>query len=932
MEKTSNYKIPMKFILSLIFAACLSQTNGQNAENKINKDSLVKTSINTLIYPFYRSSLRSSTGSVSIIKGENLTTHPTSNLLEALSGRFASGYFSTTDYSPGSKNVNSSIRGLGYSTMVDGMNGSMENLDPMEIESVSLVSGIADRAMLGSDAKFNMLMVNTRRGKNGVNKFDVSVDLGSMISKHQPTWASGYDNAVIYNKIRGIDGLTPKYDDAFLLGLQSGVNSLRYPNEDYYSHLLNNSAAFKKIGLSYTGGSKNTQYFVFIGYQSEGEGLLKIQERKMDQFRLRGNLDTKLSDKISLSIDFSGRFDFYKTAPNETSIFSVLQYYPSYAFPIVAINDPTKFKYGTTQDFGLNPIADQNLLGGIEANNQFSQNKIQLNFDLSSITKGLKLNTGIIYNISTSVEYQKKSGTTFQLLEPIYGKTAGGADTLTYRSNGGIDKISPPSLKTADDINQNMNAFANLSYHRSLGSHDLCFSLVDYFRYSFPKSRYSQVQKNDLSLSAKYAFRDKLYFEGVLTYSRDNYLPLKNRGGFFPAVGMGWILSEESYMKDLSFLNFMKLRANYGVIGSSDISNYYLSRTEWSILAGGAIFGSASGTKWDAANLLQTGNPNLEYVKNKQLDIGVDMSMFNNSLNIQLNAYNYYKEGIVDLALSPLIVGNFTRYVNIGKQQFYGVELSSEYNGKMNNDFTYTLGVNLGYKKSKIIADNNPSYEHEWMNEVGNPTDGIYGYVAERLFQSVNDINASEKQFLGNVRTGDIKFADLDGNGKIEPSLDSKMIGHSSPNYLYGINIRLNYKGFGLYVLGSGIADLDLNVVGNTYFRPGQSHKYSSYAADMFNSGKLPTPTTLVSTNNAVTSTYFLIDGSYFKIKNIEFSYTLPYNLTKTLACKNIKIFARGTNLLSISKVPELDPEALNTGLSTYSSMMTVTGGMNITF
>ena len=598
----------------------------------------------------------------------------------------------------------------------------------------------------------------------------------------------------------------------------------------------------------------------------------------------------------------------------------------------MAINDPTKFKNGTTLDFGLNPIADQNLLGGIEMNNQYSQNKIQLNFDLSSIANGLKLNTGITYNIMTSVDFQKISGTTYQLLEPIFGKTIAGADTLTYRSNGGIDKVSPPSSKTGDDIDQNMNAFVNLSYIRSLGSHDLSFSLVDYFRYSFPKSRYSQVQKNDLSLSAKYAYKNKLYLEGVVTYSRDNYLPINNRGAFFPAIGMGWIISEESFIKELSFINYMKLRANYGIIGSSDISNYYLSRTEWSILGGGAIFGSTGGTRWDAANLLQTGNPNLEYVKNKQLDVGVDMYMFSNRLSIQVNAYNYYKDGIVDLALSPLIVGNFSKYVNIGKQQFYGVEFCTEYRGVLNNDFSYSFGLNMGYKKSKILADNNPRYTLDWMNEVGNPTDAIYGYVAERLFESVEDINASEKQFLGNVRTGDIKFADLDGNGRIEPNLDRKMIGHSSPNYLYGINISLNYKGFGLYVLGAGIADLDLNVVGNTYFRPGLKNKYSSYAAEMFRSGELPTPTTLNSTNNAVPSTFFLIDGSYFKLKNIELSYTLPYHFTKSLVCKNIKVFVRGTNLLTISKVPDLDPEALNAGLSTYPSMMTFTGGLNITF
>ncbi len=917
-------------ITVLFFSIILDIFAATPANIPDQKDSLSRKKPDVISYPFYHAPIISSTGSMTVVSGEMLSTIPTTNLIETLSGRLPSAYFSTNDYKPGARGVRTSLRGMSLSTMIDGISSSIDELDPLEIESISLINSITDRAKLGADAKFNLLMVNTKRGKRGVNQFDVSVESGSMITKHLPTWVNGYENALIYNQIRIIDGLQPKYNADFLNGIKDGNHSLRYPNENYYDYIFNSSGAYNKLGLSYTGGSQNTQYFVFMGYQNEGAGLLKIQDRKLNRFRLRGNLDTKLSDDITLSLDFSGRFNFINIPPNENNITNVIRNYPSYAFPVIANDDPQNFKYGTTLDYGINPIADQNLLGGIINNNQFAQNKIQLKFDLKSILRGLKLHSGMSYTVFNDVSYQRKSGTTFELLEPIFGKTSAGNDTLTFRSNGGIDKISPLTIKIDDYVNQDMSAFANLFFQRTIEHHNIDISIINYFRYNYPRNRYSVVQKNDLSISGKYAFQNKYFVEGVLTYTKDNYLPVKNRNAFFPSVGAAWIMSEESFMAETSYIDFLKVRANYGIIGSSDISNYHLSRTEWSILTNGAVFGPTNGTRMDAANLIQTGNPDLDFVRNKQMELGFDATLFNKSLYVGVNAYNNYQDGIVSLSVSPLIVGNFNKYVNIGIQQFYGIDLSAEYSWNINKNFSYTVGVNVGYKKSNIIADNNPRYDLEWMNEVGNPTDAIYGYVAERLFLSYDDIQNAEKQFLGNLRPGDLKYKDLDGNGKVEPNLDRKMIGHSSPNYLFALNFKMDYKGIGLYVLGTGVADVDINVVGNTYFRPGQNNKYSTHAAKMFNDGTLPTPTTLISTNNALPSTYFLIDGSYFKIKNIELSYKLPETYSRYLNCKQIRFFTRGSNLISFSSVPELDPEAITAGLTNYPSLMTITGGFSI--
>jgi len=734
----------------------------------------------------------------------------------------------------------------------------------------------------------------------------------------------------MYNQASINEGLAPKYNTPFVNALSTGENSLRYPNEDYYGSLFNNNASYRRVGLSYSGGNRNTQYFIYLGLLNEGDKLMKIQDRSMDRYRLRGNLDTKLSDMVSLSLDFVGRISNTNIPVNEANIFSVTSTYPSYAFPIVAKDDPADFRYGRTVDFGINPIAEQMLLGNRQSSNQFAQNKIQLDFDLNTLADGLTFSTGLNYSISSSITTQRKNGYTFKMLEPIYMTDIAGLDSLTYKSYG-EDKVMVSTVKSDENIEQDVAAFGKLSYEKVIGNHSLEFNLVDFYRYYYPKDKGLSVAKNDLTFTSHYDYNNKYYFEASVTYSQDNFLPVVNRGGFFPAIGAGWIMSDESFFKNVSWVNFLKLRANAGVIGSTGITNYQLTESRWAI-PGTVTFGPSSGTKsYQVLSSSQIGNPDLDWVKNTQLDAGIDASLFGNKLNIELNTYKYTIDGIIDNELASTIVGSFTKMVNIGKNEYSGIEFAMEYKNNI-SDFNYSIGLNAGYKTSKILKNNNPHYANQWMTQIGNPVDGIYGYAAQGLFQSQDDIDNYDKQLLGNVRTGDIKYSDLDGNGLVEPLIDQKMIGNSSPSYIYGINLNLTYKNFGLFIQGSGIADVDLDVLSNTYFRPVLMNKYSEYALQRSKNGDFPAPSTATNSNNSVRSSYWLIDGSFFKIKNVELSYSLPTRLMEALGSTSIKCFIRGTNLLTFSNVPELDPEALSAGVTNYPSMMNITGGLSMSF
>ena len=921
-----NRKIKLFLCFSMIVVLAYAQRTNRNDSLITNQQKEYKL----LDYSFYSRPQISATSSVVALSGDTLAKYPTTNLVEALKGKIPSGLFSTTSYTPGEISTSSTIRGMGVSTMVDGMSFSLSDLDPMEIESVTITNGVTDRAVLGSSSKFNLINVNSRRGKVGENKFKVSIESGTKIIQQLPTWVSGYDNAMLYNTASVNDGLEPKYNNDFLASLKSGANTLRYPNEDYFGQLFNRTGSYRRLGVSYTGGSDRTKYFVFLGYTNEGDGLLKLQDKNINRIRVRGNIDTKISDIITLSVDFIGRYAQQNTPPLEDNIFSVTSTYPSYAFPVVAFNDAGNKQYGRTLDFAQNPIAQQTLLGRRESSGQFSQNNIKLNFDLDGITKGLSFTTGFNYSISNSVGYERKNGYTFKLYEPVYKTDILGSDSLTFVSYG-QDKVALSTRLTSESITQNFVAFANLEYKIIKNKSSLYMNLIDYFRFYNPKDKGMVSTKNDLSLITRYGYDNRYFADVTLTYSQDNFLPEKNRRKIFPAFGAAWLINKESFLSDVKWVDLLKLRFNYGIIGSSDLSDYYISQTRY-VVPGSIPFGPASGpVNYNAVNLSLVGNESLDWVLNKQAELGIDASLLNNKIGLNMSVYQYTIDGIIDTDLSPKIVGVFNKYTNIGKNKYQGIDFGISHNNRI-GDFSYELGVNFGLKRSEIVKDNRIVYQNSWMNRIGNPTDGIYGFEAVRLYASTSDIDNSEKQFLGNVSPGDIKYKDIDGNQKVEPLFDQKMIGHSSPNYIYGLNLNLAYKNLSLYIQGSGIADVDINVSGNTYFKPVLRNKYSTYVAERVANNNYPRLSTFTNPNNAALSTYWLMDGSYFKINNVELAYTLIPQSRISKVIKNVKIFVRGTNLLSFSNIPELDPEAISAGVSDYPSMKTITAGLNIGF
>ncbi|MFC2081489.1 hypothetical protein ACFLR8_04695, partial [Bacteroidota bacterium] len=312
-----------------------------------------------------------------------------------------------------------------------------------------------------------------------------------------------------------------------------------------------------------------------------------------------------------------------------------------------------------------------------------------------------------------------------------------------------------------------------------------------------------------------------------------------------------------------------------------------------------------------------------------------DAVLFNN-LSLAFDYFDISREGLIMNSPIPAVLGTQSFMDNIGITAYSGFDLSVRYTYKQGNNLSFSVGVNVGHYSSEVVESNELDYPFPWIGSEGRPSDAIYGLEAEGLLTEA-DIEGGPNQLFGPVSPGNIKYKDLNGDDAVQDFIDEKMIGHNRPRYNYGIDLKVKYQNFNLYVLGYGLSDYDITIRNNPYFFTYGNNKYSAYVQanrwTMDNpdvNAAHPRLTSGSNNNDDRNSSYWLINGGFFKIKNVELSYTFNESVIPKISM--LKVFLRGTNLLTFSAIEDLDPENLDFGISTYPSMRTFTTGLSITF
>jgi len=441
------------------------------------------------------------------------------------------------------------------------------------------------------------------------------------------------------------------------------------------------------------------------------------------------------------------------------------------------------------------------------------------------------------------------------------------------------------------------------------------------------------LQTANTALRTNYSFRDRYIAEVNLALMGSDKFPENNRYFMSYAGGFGWIVTEEDFLKANPAINYLKVKASGGLLGYDAQTEWNLHHTRW---IDGGNYNFRENIGFNRVALSNWANPHLKWEKSLESNIGIEGLLFNRKLWVEVNYFNETRSDIIRNAGSyyTAVYGNLYGQMNMEKVRNQGVEGEFKYMNKA-GDFFYSAGFSGMYSKNKLLATNEIEYPSEDRRTVGKPTDAMFGYTAKGLFGKEVDLPNAPHQTFGYYTIGDIAYEDLNNDQAIDEN-DQKMIGNSFPRVNLGLNVDLAWKGFALNLLG--VSSLGVNSwLNNSYYWNYGENKWSDQTLNRFHpvnnpDGTYPRLTTTNGSNNFINSTFWLANTGFFRLKNVELSYTFGFNKPLSPAVKTVKVFMRGTNILTISKVKELDPEALNAGVNNYPLFSTYTVGLSVVF
>lgn len=888
--------------------------------------------------PFYQSSLFNATAPVNIIKGTDIEKYSTFDLNEALTGLVPNGIFIPLSNRPGNDKASMRIRGFNYLVLVDGVPRPISEVSAYEIESVNILKGLSATAMYGSDARDGIVYIQTKRGKAGNNYIDVDVEYGQsiVIGKDLPVWLNSWNYARLYNEAFENDGLPDYYNDEALAFYMDGTAPIRYPDEELYKMIFNKSMEYRKFNISHGGGSETARFFLNLRYQGEGDGLYKIGSISSNTLGIRSNLDVKITDFLKLTADVYGNLYTLKSPNAEDNVWEVLGSYPPNAYPVLIAPDT----FGTSETYRINPVGDLTNHLYTKQFDMAGRFNLGLELDLSRWIEGLSTGANLAYDINTLGTFVERPDLSYTLYEPVFSSSNTIPDSL--KKYGLNNPSAGISQVTRNYYRQFLN-YMKIEYKRHIGNHQFMAGVLNKFysqKYFWVDAQSQDIMKQDLSLNLTYNFRNRYFIDYIMSYTGLRNLPADLRFKLFPTIGLSWVLSEEPFIKDNEFITLLKLRTSYGSMGFYNNQDNYLYNTYWTE-GNWTVFNNrteSSRQNFRGTYLVQLGNEKIDWAVQTEFNIGLDAVLMKDRIELGLNLYDILREGIIMRSPVPLINGSRNFFENIGAERYNGVDLSLIYKSVHNKSFKFSLGFNVGYNISEVIASNNVEYPFEWMKREGKPVDAFFGLVSKGLLS--NEVHLSDPlQTFGAVNAGNISYKDLNNDGLVQSAIDEKMIGHTTPRYNYGIQVNLHYKNLGLYILGYGLADYDLNIRNNSYFYAYGNNKYSDFvmqnrwtAENPDPSARHPRLTSGSNSNDNRNSTYWLIDGSFYTIKNMELSYTFPAMVTERYGINNLLLFLRANNLLTFSKVKDLYPGNINFGVSTYPLMRTISTGLSVSF
>jgi TonB-linked SusC/RagA family outer membrane protein len=910
-------------------------------------------------------------GSITTVNPAELKM-PSSNLTAALAGNMAGIIAYQRSGEPGRDNADFFVRGIttfGANTnpliLIDNVELSqtdLARLQPDDIASFSIMKDATATALYGARGANGVILVTTKRGTDGPAK--IFVRLENSISS--PTRNIKLADPVTYMKMhneailtRNPLGTLEYSKDKIENTMKPGANPYIYPANDWYGMLFRDYAMNQRANVSVAGGGSIARYYV-SGAFTQDNGILKVDKRNsfnnnidLKNYSLRANVDVNITKTTELSVRLTGNFDDYTGPVNGgEAIYNLVVHSNPALFP--AFYPPEgKFRYvkhimfGNTANGSYNNPYAEMVKGYQDRSRSQMLAQLEVKQSLDFMVTGLSVKS--LINISRLAEYSLT-----RAYDPFWYYMLGDYDSFTGRFNlARVNENGTDYLKyTPSDPNvqSTMYTETTMNYNNSFAKHSVSGLLVLTTREGLSANQ-STVQMSlpsrnaGLAGRATYSFDNRYFVEFNFGYNGSERFAANHRWGFFPSAGAGWLVSNERFWGNLkSVVSNLKLRYSYGLVGNDQIGDgndrfFYLSEVNMEAESG-AAFGENVSSAGQGIEILRYASDAITWETSTKQNFAVELGLFN-KLNVIAEYFTEYRRNILmHRAAIPSTMGlQAPIRANVGESSARGVDIQMNYQQSWNRNLWTAARANFTYSTSKFCVFEEAEYKEHWRLHRGRPLSQNWGYIAERLFvDDAEKNNAPAQLFGGEYGGGDIKYTDVNRDGQIT-SADQVPIGNPmSPEIIYGFGFSAGYRGFDISVFFQGLANESfwIDAWATAPFQ-GQTQLLKAYADSHWSEERRdmyalwPRFSSVLNPNNIQTSTWFMRDGSFMRLKQAEIGYTVRGKWQHKLHINQLRFYISGTNLLLFSKFKLWDVEMAGNGLG-YPIQRVFNIGVNLTF
>jgi len=933
----------IKFIYKIILLLLLLQFPNSfvAAQNKLEAKGIIK---DTVFVPFAYGSRSKSllTAAISVQENHQLEKSRTAIIDNSLQG-YHTGLtvMKNGGSEPGWESSSLYIRGVGTfgagrapMVLVDDVERDYSQLSSEEIESITVLKDAAATVLYGNRAANGVVLVKTKRGYLGKTVVSLKANVGMQTPNRLPEFLSSQEYVRFRNMALTNDGYnvptSPNYNPSNYDGTQ---DKYTFANTNWYNSFLNTTAPQQTYNVSLRGGNESIRYFVLFGNVQQS-GLYKYANENpkyntnvnFTRYNLRSNVDVSVNKNLTIGVDLGGRLEL-RNGPNvgAGTLFTTLSQMP----PTMPVFNRNNSIAGTSD----NPANPYGLLAksGIKENYaRYVQGNINAVHKLDFIMKGLSAN--MLFAFDSYKLFSRSKSQNYATFE----ENSDG----TYTQYGEASDLSLGYAKSDDNYFLKTTFNSGLSYETRINEHGIAADVKALYSIYKGTGNNDDIKTENYFGRFGYDFDKKYVADFSFSYAGSENFIGKNRYQFFPVGSLAWNFSNEEFLKNNKIISFAKLRASYGLVGNTDIG---IGRFPYLISfgnSGGYIFGegfTTSDGSWES----RITNTNIGCEKSLNANLGLDIEFFNGELAFSGDVFNQNRTDIINDRTNtlPLIVGQILPYENIGSVVNKGFELAVKYSKKVKKA-GYFANANVSFARNKITYKDEVAGQNAWVYRTGHAVNQQWGLQSLGLFQTQDEIDNYARSTFGIVTPGDVKYVDQNEDGVIDLKDEVPLGNPSVPEWNFGLNLGGNYHGFDVSVLLAGTANRSVFVNNQAVYGMWDGNNITDNVYNTWqkgvneNTAVYPKLSTIKNQNNLRNSSLWLMDGSYLRIENVEFGYSVPKKVLSKLNILEARFYINGYNLFSFDSFSKynINPEAPGAGVSGYPVTANYSVGLNLKF